>query len=133
MGVMSDPPGARVSVSLKSLASILAITAVASPVHDAGSCWGPYITDAPSSLASATPLAVSISMWAALVAVVWSLWFPSTTTHAAVGTAVAAALWWLAAIEMNREMCDGSRPAAGLFLGWGALVTAAWSLPGRDK
>ena len=126
-----DPSGERVSVALRVVASGLAAVAVATPVHDAGSCWGPYIADAPSSLAMATPLAVSVALWAAVCITVWSLWFTVDVSTAATASVVAAIRWWLAAVEMNREICDGSRPGAGLYIGWCMHVAAAWSLPGR--
>lgn len=126
-----DPSGERVSLALRMVASGLAAVAVATPVHDAGSCWGPYIADAPASLAEATPLAVSVALWAAVCVTVWAMWFTAETSTAATAMIVAAVLWWLAAVEMNREICDGSRPGAGLYIGWGMLTTAAWSLPGR--
>jgi len=113
---------------LRCAAAALLAAAVASPLHyHEPGCFRPWMAGTATGDASIEFRTATMAMWVAVVLLGWAVW--STRTSAAgIVTAVAAVLWWYGATELSRELCRGSTPGAGVWLGWGGCAATAWSL-----
>jgi len=113
--------------------SALACVAVASPFHVAGLCGGGHITS-PEVADGDRPLTTVVMMvgiWCGMVAVVCATQHCESVTLAAGVILAGFITYWLGAIELSRELCAGSAPGPGLWIGWAALIAAAWTIPVR--